>query len=268
MSNNSSLSFTITTSNGTFQTLKDKTFQIMPTRTRIVNYKKFKPINEPTNILLHTGYDVRPWSQEIFNPSSYQLSLIDSYITTSKILNVKEILIHGPDTPERIEYLISGLKLLKSLNTKIPFVIEMPAFCQSMFNDQYMNNKYEFIKSYFNTCVTEGFNIVPDTAHLYANGLTTKEIIEILNIFKDDYTFIHLNGNSKPQYKHDKHTTLTPLTGYETNKIESSEELLSHVAKLNKICISEQKCNNLKYFTELANKYGFKLIDIPETLII
>lgn len=265
---NSILSFTITTTNGTFQTLKNKTFQIMPTRTKLVNYKKFKKLNEQTNILLHTGYDVRPWGQEIFSPSSYQLSLINSYITTSEILNVREILIHGPDTLERTEYFTCGLKLLKSLNTSIPFVIEMPAFCQNMFNDKYFKNKNDFIKSYFNTCVNEGFNIVPDTAHLYANGLSTDEIIDILDIFKDNYTFIHLNGNSKPQYKHDKHTTLTPLIGYESSKIETPEKLLSYISKLNKICISEQKCNNLKYFNDLADKYNFKLIDIPETLII
>jgi endonuclease IV len=225
-------------------------------------------MNVPTNILLHTGYDVRPWSQELFEPSSYQLKLINSYSELSDILNVRELLIHGPSNLASLKYFSCCLQLLHSYNHKI--VIEMPALNHDVIGLIHSSGRseYEFVKSYLNTVIQHDMNIVPDTAHLYANGLNTDQIIEILHMFKDHYTFIHLNGNSNEPFKPDRHTTLTKLNGFMNNRIPDSERLLHEISKLNKICISEQKCNDIDYYKRLSNEYGFKLIDIPSNLII
>ena len=154
---------------------------------------------------------------------------------------------------------------------QLQICIEMPVFCKSMFspnvslgfNGLTPKNVYSFTLSYFETAIKFGFDIVIDTAHLYGNGLTTEEMINVLEMFKNNYKYIHLNGNCRPQFKKDEHTTLTDCPGFKPNLIPNTDLLLTEVAKLmnedNKICISEQKCNNVKYFKSLANKYGFKL---------
>ena len=273
------LSYTISTRNNLFQSLTNQTFQIMPTRTGLLNSLKFlENTKNESNILLHTGYDVHPFQQEIFNPASYQVQLLKSYFEACQRLKVKQLLIHGPDKPESMNYLVSGLTVLKSyldnfnsLNRdyKLQICIEMPAFCQSMFryfktSNFDLNKIYEFVKSYFNEVVKIGFEIVIDTAHLFSNGLTTEQMIELIEIFKNNYTFIHLNGNAHQSFKKDKHTTLTPCEGFDMNLIPNSDKILmkvSEMMKLGKICISEQKCGNVKYFSELSKQYDFKLND-------
>ena len=293
-------SFNISTSRGKFQSLQDQTFQIMPQRTGILNPFKFKLMNSNTNILLHTGYDFHPFQAEIFNPTGYQVQLLKSYLETCRQIKVDQLLIHGPDQPKYLKYFEAGLTILKSylddfnLSQKstsqfvspqkeslnklqepilapkvLQICIEMPAFCQSMYSKTYdfvginKNNVYDFTLSYFNQVIKFGFDIVIDTAHLYSNGLSTQEMISICDIFRDNYKYIHLNGNSKPQFKKDKHTTLTPCDGYEANLIPESDALLKKMTELmnvyNKICISEQKCGNIDYYRKLSIEYGFKL---------
>ena len=163
---------------------------------------------------------------------------------------------------------------------QLQICIEMPVLCKSMYssNDSLgfsgltPKNVYSFVLSYFETAIKFGFDIVVDTAHLYGNGLSTEEMINILEMFKNNYKYIHLNGNCNPQFTKDEHTTLTDCPEFKPNLIPNVDLLLKEVAKLmnenNKICISEQKCNNIKYFKSLANKYKFKLNEyIPIDLI-
>ena len=229
----------------------------MPTRFNFINYLKFNKTTSPTNILLHTGYDFKPWTSEFAIKTNYQYLLFQNYIDTSKYLNVKQLLIHGPDSIETLPFLSYTLSLLKYYNkNNINISIEMPAFTKSIYTSINKSDMLNFIRSYFNECVKYGFEIVIDTAHLYSNGLEVDDMIKILNEFKNNYTFIHLNGNEHDKYTKDKHTTFT-----KNNKIKDIDKLLKYVSKLNKICISEQKCNDMKYFKNIAEKYGFKLND-------
>jgi hypothetical protein len=294
-------SYNISTSKNKFQSLQEQTFQIMPARLGILNPFKFsKSTKTNTNILLHTGYDFHPFQSEMFDPLSKQSQLLNSYLETCKRIHVDQLLIHGPDQPNSLKYFECGLTILKlylddfnsnkiqfnenqnsipSQNTfqnnttqnKLQICIEMPAFTKSMYSIL-NNNIYDFILSYFKTIIDFGFDIVIDTAHLFSNGLNTQEIINVLELFKNNYKYIHLNGNCNPQFKKDKHTTLTDCQGYERNLIPNSELLLKKASELmnndNKICISEQKCNNINYFKKLSKEYGFKLNEcITEDII-
>ena len=278
------LSYTISTSQNKFQSPRiNQCFQIMPTRTGLLNSCKYNSNTANTNILLHTGYDFHPFQQEIFNPLSYQAQLLKSYLETCKQLKVNQLLIHGPDQPKNLEFYTAGLTILKSyLNDfnsnsveskyKLQICIEMPAFCKSMYSILNQSDIYDFTLSYFNEAIKKGFDIVIDTAHLFSNGLETNQIIDILEIFKNNYKFIHLNGNAHGKFKRDKHTTLTPCSNFEPNLIPKSNLILEKMSKLmnsGKICISEQKCNNIEYFNKLAKEYNFKLNEtIPANLII
>jgi hypothetical protein len=277
------LSYTITTIQNKFQSPGiNQCFQIMPTRKGLLNPYKYITNTTNTNILLHTGYDFYPFQQEIFNPSSYQVQLLKSYLETCKQLRVNQLLIHGPNQPKNLKFFTAGLTILKSYlndfnsnletNYKLQICIEMPAFCKSMYSILDQSNIYDFTLSYFNEVVKKGFDIVIDTAHLFSNGLETNQIIDILEIFKDNYKFIHLNGNAHDKFKKDKHTTLTSCPDFEPNLIPKSNLILEKVSNLmnsGKICISEQKCNNITYFNKLAKEYNFKLNEtIPANLII
>jgi hypothetical protein len=290
-------SYNISTSKNKFQSLQEQTFQIMPARLGILNPFKFKQSTKTnTNILLHTGYDFHPFQPEMFDPLSKQSQLLNSYLETCERIHVDQLLIHGPDQPNSLKYFECGLTILKlyldsfnsklidstisSQNTinadsirrnKLQICIEMPAFTKSMYSIL-KDNIYDFILSYFKTIIDFKFDIVIDTAHLFSNGLNTQEIINVLELFKDNYKYIHLNGNCNPQFKKDKHTTLTDCQGYEKNLIPNSELLLKKASELmnnnNKICISEQKCNNVNYFKKLSKEYGFKLNEyITEDII-
>ena len=284
-------SYNISTSKNKFQSLQEQTFQIMPARLGVLNPFKFKQSTKTnTNILLHTGYDFHPFQPEMFDPLSKQSQLLNSYLETCERLHVDQLLIHGPDQPNSLKYFECGLTILKlyldgfnsklidsisSQNTiqrnKLQICIEMPAFTKSMYSIL-KNNIYDFILSYFKTIIDFKFDIVIDTAHLFSNGLNTQEIISILELFKDNYKYIHLNGNCNPQFKKDKHTTLTDCQGYEKNLIPNPELLLKKASELmnnnNKICISEQKCNDVNYFKKLSKEYGFKLNEyITEDII-
>jgi hypothetical protein len=299
----------------------------MPTQRGLLNPYKYNKNTTNTNILLHTGYDFHPFQQEIFNPSSYQVQLLKSYLETCKQLRVNQLLIHGPDQPKSLEFYTAGLTILKSyldefnsnlstidniqqnvqltqtnitqtntkttsqnttseilnksvqlnqsqqkLKYKLQICIEMPAFCKSMYSILNQSDIYDFTLSYFNEAVKKGFDIVIDTAHLFSNGLETNQIIDILEIFKNNYKFIHLNGNAHAKFKKDKHTTLTSCPDFEPNLIPKSNLILEKVSILmnsGKVCISEQKCNNITYFNKLSKQYNFKLNEsIPANLII
>lgn len=281
-------SYNISTSKNKFQSLQEQTFQIMPARLGVLNPFKFsKSTKTSTNILLHTGYDFHPFQPEMFDPLSKQSQLLNSYLETCERIHVDQLLIHGPDQPNSLKYFECGLTILKlyldgfnskliDLNSvqnqnKLQICIEMPAFTKSMYSIL-KNNIYDFILSYFKTIIDFGFDIVIDTAHLFSNGLNTQEIINALDLFKDNYKYIHLNGNCNPQFKKDKHTTLTDCQGYEKNLIPNPELLLKKASELmnnnNKICISEQKCNDVDYFKKLSKEYGFKLNEyITEDII-
>lgn len=279
----STLSYTITSSQNKFvKYLKNNIpFQIMPTQRTPLNYLRFPEITDSfkNQILLHTGYDVRPFSQDILLSTSYQHILLKSYILASQRLGLtnsnnasfSQLLIHGPDSEESAKYLRTTLPILKeySLSSNINICIEMPAFSKSLFQVIPSDSNFEFIEEYFKTIIEYNLPIVIDTAHLYSNGLTVEQMITLLKEFENNYTFIHLNGNSRDMFKKDKHTTFIKLPGFEENKIKDIDILLNYISKIDKICISEQKCNDLDYFNKLGKTYGFNVInDIPNNLII
>lgn len=259
-------------------------FQIMPVRTGFINLDKFKiapKSSEPKPILIHTGYDFSPFSINGLNPNSYAVKLLYNNLDLLEKINADYVLIHGPDTTSKLSYFMQGLAFIKQctlnyytskkLPPKFKICIEIPAFkkdlyntINSLYNDSTLNLKViQFIKECLNECVKNGFSIVLDTAHLYANGLSTSQQIELLKEYSDYYKYIHLNGNCKNAYEPDEHTILNPnglKSTFKPNKIPDVSLLLSEISKLNKICISEEKCNNYDYFKNLADTYDFKLV--------
>lgn len=277
------------TKNFSIEPYMSQPFQIMPTRQRFINLDnypispKLSPSAPSKNILIHTGYDFNIFSEKGISVNSYAKQLLKNALEFKQRINGDFVLIHGPDTESKLKYFIAGLGAVKYVESKFHDVthtrshicIEMPAFKSDLFTviDALYRNKptkneriFTFINEYLTTCINNNFDIVLDTAHLYANGLTTDQIIKLCKDYYDHYKYIHLNGNCKDIYKPDEHTIFDPEGLYKSlnfkqNLILNSDKLLTEIAKLNKICISEEKCNSVDYYKYISNKYGFKLVD-------
>jgi endonuclease IV len=174
-------------------------------------------------------------------------------------------LIHGPNNKIKFNNFIIGLEQLnvyKRLVKDVNFIIEMPTLCKSYFTE--LDETYkDYVIKYFEICVKNGFDICVDTAHMFANGLNVDDIIEVLEHFKGNYKFIHLNGNCRNQFTKDKHTI--PINDDSINEpknmIEDMEKLMNYISGLGVNCIMELKYSNYEYYKSLSDKFNFKIVD-------
>ena len=252
-------------------------YQILPGRGYISEnlIKSFENLNIDfdNKILIHTTFITRPFSSKSFlnednlNSCKYNLK---QYIKLCNVLRTKYILIHGPMNEDEYNNFNKGLDLINEVykNTNLIICIEITAFSSSLIKLIKNNNYYEFCKEYLNKVINYksnnfNFQIVIDTAHLHTNGLNYKEMINLLEYFKDNYDFIHLNGNIKEQFKYpDNHVHINSID----DKIIHSRRLLIFVSKLNKICICEntdedENNDNYEYWVHISKKYGFKMVE-------
>lgn len=267
----SRLTFNISVKDKGFIKTCTEPFQILPVRTGFVNYSSYQTNNPiKRNILIHTGYDFNLWKHfEMFEFSKQYMQIVN-YMRLSHNLGADSILIHGPSSYNECgfsENLSNLLTRVNEINTVKSFCVEIPRFTHDLINtiQQNKTNMLDFIDAYTNKIIRQNCNIVFDTAHLYANGLTVDDMILLLTKYNDHYKYIHLNGNSNPKYSKDNHTIMINCEeeGRKPNLIGSPEEidrLLYKVASLNKICVSEEKHTNYKYYQSLAKKYGFNLV--------
>ena len=103
------------------------------------------------------------------------------------------------------------------------------------------------------------FYFVPDTAHLYADGLDGKLQVKLMEKYKDRIKYVHLNGNLNPMMcKTDKHVPIYD----DRNQIKETDELSKYLASSGFICVTENSTISGKYseWNKYAAKYGFKLV--------
>lgn len=283
------LSFNISTADKTRlynALISNQPFQIMPTRFKYINItsytsliNKLKMLKEIRfdNVVIHTGYDIIVFKAEIVNSMYYLNHYINSYINFANMIHISNLLFHGPCNVEQFNNLDVGLMYLRTLstNTKLNMIVEMPAFSKELV--MYANTKFhmtmkQFVIEYLNRCVQFGLSLCIDTAHLYANGLNSDDIIQIIEMFQNYIKFIHLNGNCREQFKKDKHTVpiLTTLT-FESdvskfevppdNMIDNFDTVLNYLSMKKFICILELHYKNYEYYSTLAKDYDFNIVD-------
>lgn len=103
------------------------------------------------------------------------------------------------------------------------------------------------------------FYFVPDTAHLYADGLDGKLQVKLMEKYNDRIKYVHLNGNLSPMMcKTDKHVPIYD----ERNQIKETDELSQYLSTSGFICITENSTVSGEYseWDKYAVKYGFKLV--------
>ena len=255
-------------------------YQIFPSHSFIndnfINTFKQLNISFNNNILIHTAFIIRPFSSNTYK-DEYTLDNIKynilQYVKLANILKTRYILIHGPMNEDEYNNFDKGLNLIYEIlkNRNIIVCIEISAFSSSLIKLIKNNDYYNFCKDYLNKIIdfTKNdlkFQITIDTAHLHTNGLNYKEMIKLLTEFKDNYDFIHLNGNIKPQLKYpDEHIHINSID----DKINHSRRLLIFISQLKKICICENSNNknleenrdNYNYWMNIAKDYNYDLVE-------
>lgn len=251
------ITFNISTSNRKFIQTSDEPYQILPSRTTRITQKVInsylEPTNDKNNILIHTSYITRIWKPDFLLPSSKEEEIVNDFINLAQRIKTKYILIHGPGNVQELNNFCHQISKLKQMfvDAKLTCCIEMPAFAKEVFTTYEVN--YKFIQKYFAYFANNGFEIVIDTAHLYANGLDSDDIIKLLDYFKNAYHWIHLNGNCREKYTSDKHVTITS----KDNKMTNVDKLLDFIGQncSDKYCICEIVFNNYNYWSKLVSSH-------------
>ena len=248
MHNSSILTFNCSVLDKENLTAISSPFQIMPGTIRHIRASDFPKFTNP-NILVHLNYITRPFSKLAIEKGSMTRYGLKCY----KELSIKDILVHGPASEEEWDNLGTGFKVLKDeIGEYIHF--EIPTFTGTF------KSQSPPIITYLDTLLEyspEAF-LIPDTAHLYANGVDGEEMIEIIEKYKDRIKYIHFNGNLSPMGKQDRHTPMF----YDNNKIKEISKLSKYIASLNKICIVENRVGeDWDKWVDYSVEYGFKLVE-------
>lgn len=240
-------------------------YQIMISRYKFISrdvLDMFPKIDFENKILIHTSYITKIFTSNALKSHSKTRYNLNGYNDIATKLNTKYILIHGPCSIDEYNNFGFGLQLIDDVfkdSGKI-ICLEIPSFTKTIYKFKIID--LNFIKHYFDTILafkTNGYKIqiIIDTAHLHSNGLDIYDMMELLEIYKNDYEFIHLNGNIKPRYSPDEHCPIID----DKNKISNTRFLLKYLSGSGKICISETVTGDWNYWIELCKEFGLNLVE-------
>lgn len=237
-------------------------YQIVPFRYFCpdLEIKNYPNVDFENKILIHSSFTTKPFGNKQLNTDK-SLKNLSYYNLLADKLKTKYILIHGPMNVEEYNNFNNGLKHIdNAFNNKI-ICIEIPAFSKDFHKFKKDIDDFEFIDNYLNNIISfngnNSFQIVIDTAHLHSDGLNVNQMFQLLDKYKNNYDFIHLNGNIRDKYTSDVHTQLDSIN----DKIENSNFLWENVVKLNKICICETKNGDYNYYKLIAEQYGYNIVE-------
>lgn len=246
-------------------------FQIMPggrsklSSSIISSFPEMK--NE--NILIHVSYMTRPFSDSSIYITKENLK---HYVNLCKKLGTKNILIHFPTNIKEYSRFSIGLEMIINILTKnniicnfeiAPFSKELREYLEINKDNAY-EKTVEYIDELFEQIpktYIKMFKFVPDTAHLYVNGIENKFMIDIFEKYKSKISFVHLNGNKSVMFSPDKHIPI-----YKSNRIENVDEIMKYLSKTNYILIAENSTEKGRYseWVKFAEKYKISIVDDNE----
>lgn len=256
------LGFSISVSDRKF--IKDITdiCQILPVQRGYLTDKAIESYyptsSSKNNILIHTSYMCRAFSPVAFTYESKIKDLIRQYIKLSKRIKNDSILIHGPATVNEYNNFDLGIQLINSVIKEETYTgtihLEIPSISKDLLTKH--EDKYKFHDEYIDKIVKSGFGIVFDTAHTFNNSLTNDEVIKLMKKYDKYVTWIHLNGNLRPQLTSDKHCVMFD----EKNLIKDHITFCKEIAKLDKKCITETIHPDYSDWEDFCKQTGFKLV--------
>lgn len=276
----STLSFNVSVSDKHNLSVLGCPFQIMPSTQTMLYDRNIDNYEESKNnsILIHMNYITRPFSERSIEANSLERKSLQQYVKLANKLGTRNILIHGPSNVKEYENLIIGMKVIKDeiIDKNMIIHIEIPSWTNELVtyfknkNADFSANVLTYVDSVMiamSSFPDESYYLVPDTAHMYANGC--KELSDFTNVL-DKYStkiqYIHLNGNIQQMFKSDIHCPMFS----KNNKIECVDELSQYCADMDVICIAENTKNKSNYdeWSAYANKHAFKLVEYNGALAL
>lgn len=252
------LTFNASVKNGT--QLPNSTYQIMPFARKhiydsdITNVVNISPNN--ANILIHCNYITRPFNNNEYDPYSNCRLNLEKYNTLYTRIhdnqpNVKvEILIHLPESEVSFDSLEIGMCIIAECLENVSTVhFEIPSFAKSLINsldidrETALSRVIDYVIKCEEYCKFNKFKFVPDTAHLWSNGIETFEEYEnVLCTWKNNIDWIHLNGNTESHFRHDKHCRMFE----NCNKIKCWKKLCEFISTFNVNCVAENTSSTVR----------------------
>lgn len=244
-------------------------FQILPGGRTSLTTKAVDEFVEMKNenILIHANYTTRPFNLEISPITRLNIS---NYVKLCGKLGTKNILIHLPANVNEYENFGIGIQFI------IENIISHNCFCHleiaplskdlqkhlKITKENSINKYIEYI-DYLLSIIPEkyrkSFYLVPDTAHLFANGFDGLDTIEFIEKYRKLIRYIHFNGNKNYQFTRDQHIPI-----FESgNKIKNIDELTSYISKLNVILVAEDSTEKTSYdkWKNFCSKFKLKIVE-------
>ena len=225
------------------------------------------PMVKNPNILIHASYITRPFTED---PSFVTITNLKNYVSLGKRLGTKHILIHMPSNVNEFNNYNVGLQII------IETICEKDMLCHFEVNplsrelrellgitrENEIEKYYEYTDEILKAIPKKyknNFRIVIDTAHLFANGFTGKDMIPYIDKYKDMIEFIHFNGNkSSISNSKDKHIPM-----YKSgNNIKEVKELTTYISSLKKLLIAEDSTERGTYdeWKKFCETYDIKIV--------
>lgn len=225
---------------------------------------------------VHTSYVTRAFGEKILSPGFQRINILN-YLALADRIGFQYVLVHGPESMKEWRILDAALQILRELegksNKNAKIIIEMPAFKGNFINelkelmatdDSYKKTSVkditvlDYLTYYFEHITAYDFDIVLDTAHLYANGATVDDMIELYKHFAKNMKITHLNGNKNRQFTSDNHCPIFS----DKNKIEGVDRLMTFLSTANLALITENASDGTEYieWKRFADKFKIKIV--------
>ena len=246
-------------------------YQIMPATINYIkdsDIERYKNISNP-KILIHLNYITPMFSTKgIEKGSSVRFSLRQYRHLADKI-GTKNILVHMPKSLQEWNNFKMGFKIVydELLSKDYMVHFEITSWSKDLHKEfgKDPDQRVQVVERYFDALLNEakalGVNdhvrIVIDTAHMFANGCTEDNIIDVIQKYKSKIEYLHWNGNVRPMYATDSHAPI-----FSEESLMPYDKVSKVVAPMGKICVCEITKEGEEYdkWEAYAKKYGFHLV--------
>lgn len=253
--------------------------QIMPQQRKTITEQmlsQYPIIKDKRIACVHTSYVTRVFGEKMLTPGFQHINILN-YLALADRIGFQYVLVHGPESMKEWRLLDASLRILHELEEKskkdVKIIIEMPAFKGTFINElkelMVSDNSYkkstvsditvlDYLMYYFEHITAYNFDIVLDTAHLYANGATVEDMIALYKHFAKNMKITHLNGNKNRQFTSDNHCPIF----MDKNRIEGVDRLMTYLSTTNLVLITENASDGVEYveWKRFADKYKIAIV--------
>lgn len=236
--------------------------QIIPYSRSRINEREiiaFPNIEKNIGSVVHATYLCKPFGMKF--KEFVNVNMLRTYKELCEKIKFN-FLFHGPQNEKEMKNFEMGMSIVRDVfkDFQQKILVEVPSFNSGFRMDveQYLDKIVKEFDDKFEICI--------DTAHLFANGCQSKDIIRICEKFSNLISTIHLNGNGNEQFRTDYHLEIfNPKS-----KLTDIDEMMKFFKSKGWLLIAEVTRAEYGYsdWKAFADKYELKIVEFSEKLII